>query len=32
MVQVESDPAFTTLHDDPAYKEMIAKLGFPARK
>jgi DNA-binding winged helix-turn-helix (wHTH) protein/tetratricopeptide (TPR) repeat protein len=32
MVQVESDPAFTNLRDDPAFKEVIAKLGFPTRK
>jgi DNA-binding winged helix-turn-helix (wHTH) protein/tetratricopeptide (TPR) repeat protein len=32
LVEVESDPAFTNLHDDPAYKDLIAKLGFPARK
>ncbi len=32
IVQVDSDPAFATLRDDPAFKEIIAKLGFPARK
>jgi hypothetical protein len=32
MVEVESDPAFNALHDEPAYKDLVTKLGFPARK
>src|SRR5450631_1212980 len=32
MVQLETDSAFTSLHDEPAYKDLIEKLGFPARK
>jgi DNA-binding winged helix-turn-helix (wHTH) protein/Tfp pilus assembly protein PilF len=32
MVEIASDPAFNTLRDDPAFKEIIAKLGFPTRK
>jgi DNA-binding winged helix-turn-helix (wHTH) protein/Tfp pilus assembly protein PilF len=31
-VQLEVDPAFNNLHDEPAYKNLIARLGFPAQK
>ncbi len=32
MVHLESDPAFTNLNREPAYRDLVAKLGFPARK
>jgi len=32
VLQVETDPAFNTLHDEPAYKDLVARLGLPARK
>jgi DNA-binding winged helix-turn-helix (wHTH) protein/Tfp pilus assembly protein PilF len=32
MVQLETDAAFTSLHDEPAYKDLIEKLRFPTRK
>src|SRR5208282_194817 len=28
-VQVESDPDFNNLHNDPSYKSLVAKLGIP---
>jgi hypothetical protein len=31
MMHMESDPAFATLHHEPAYQDLVAKLGFPAR-
>lgn len=31
-IQIEADPAFDNLHDEPAYKELVAQPGFPARK
>jgi Tfp pilus assembly protein PilF len=31
VVQMKNDAAFITLQDDPAYQELIARLGFPAR-
>jgi DNA-binding winged helix-turn-helix (wHTH) protein/Tfp pilus assembly protein PilF len=30
--EVEGDPAFNNLHDEGAYREMVARLGFSARK
>jgi DNA-binding winged helix-turn-helix (wHTH) protein/Tfp pilus assembly protein PilF len=32
MLEFESDAAFTNLHDEPAYKDLVAKLALPARK
>jgi DNA-binding winged helix-turn-helix (wHTH) protein/tetratricopeptide (TPR) repeat protein len=32
VAQIEADPAFNNLHDEPAYKEFVARLGFPAKK
>ncbi len=29
---VEGDPAFNNLHDEPAYRELVASLGFPEQK
>ena len=31
IVHMESDPAFSNLHHEPAYQDLVAKLGFPAR-
>jgi hypothetical protein len=31
MVRLESDPAFTNLTHEPAYQDLVAKLGFPTR-
>ncbi len=31
MVRLESDPAFANLNHEPAYQDLVAKLGFPAR-
>jgi len=31
MVHLEFDPAFTNLNHEPAYQDLVAKLGFPAR-
>ncbi len=31
-IQIETDSAFNNLHNDPAYKALIARLGFPASK
>jgi DNA-binding winged helix-turn-helix (wHTH) protein/Tfp pilus assembly protein PilF len=31
-VQIESDLAFASFHDDPAFQELVTKLGLPARK
>jgi len=31
MVRIESDPALNNLHDEPAYKNLVARLGFPVR-
>ena len=31
VVQMKNDSAFTTLQDDPDYRELIARLGFPAK-
>jgi DNA-binding winged helix-turn-helix (wHTH) protein/Tfp pilus assembly protein PilF len=32
MVRIESDPELNSLHNEPAYKNLIATLGFPAGK
>lgn len=32
VAQIEADPAFNSLHDDPSYKGLVARLGFPAKK
>jgi DNA-binding winged helix-turn-helix (wHTH) protein/tetratricopeptide (TPR) repeat protein len=32
IVRLESDPAFTNLNQEPAYRDLVGKLGFPARK
>jgi DNA-binding winged helix-turn-helix (wHTH) protein/Tfp pilus assembly protein PilF len=32
MVRLESDPAFNNLNHEPAYRDLVAKLGFPARR
>jgi len=29
---VESDPVFNSLHDDPAYRDLVARMGFPEQK
>jgi len=29
-IQIQNDPSFSSLHDDPAYKNLIAHLGLPA--
>jgi hypothetical protein len=31
MLRIESDPALNNLHDEPAYKNLVAVLGFPFR-
>jgi hypothetical protein len=31
MVRIESDPALNNLPDEPAYKNLVAMLGFPVR-
>ena len=31
-VQIESDLSFASFHDDPAFHELVTKLGLPARK
>jgi len=31
-VQIENDTAFSALHDDPGYKDLIARLGLPNLK
>jgi hypothetical protein len=31
MVRIESDPALNNLHDEPGYKNLVARMGFPAR-
>jgi len=31
MVRLESDPAFSNLTHEPAYRDLVAKLGFPTR-
>ena len=32
VIQIASDSDFTHLHDEPAYKDLVAKLGLPAGK
>ena len=32
VIQIQSDPGFTSLQDDPDYKDLIARLGLPAKK
>jgi hypothetical protein len=32
MIQIESDAAFNNVHNEPAFRDLVARLGFPARK
>lgn len=32
IIQIQNDPSFGSLHDDPGYKDLIARLGLPAKK
>ncbi len=29
-IQIQNDPSFSSLHNDPGYKDLIARLGLPA--
>jgi len=31
-VNLEADPTFASLHDDPAFKDLVARIGIPANK
>jgi Tfp pilus assembly protein PilF len=32
LVQLGTDPALTALHNEPAFRDLVARLGFPARE
>jgi DNA-binding winged helix-turn-helix (wHTH) protein/tetratricopeptide (TPR) repeat protein len=32
VAQIGADPAFNSLHDDPAYKDLVARIGFSVKK
>lgn len=32
LVVLEADPVFKPLHDDPGYRDLVARIGFPAQK